>query len=331
MLPDRLLVDLPNWVGDVVMSLPAVARLVAANADGDTVLHARPPVERLLAELFPAVRVVVTRKGESPLAVARKLRSGAGRFGVGITLRHAGRAKLLLRLTARRSLGSMGEGGRLLLTDPVAVDRTRHQVHDADPILERLGLPPADPGWRPELPEVLREEGRMALGAAGGGGPVVGLAPSAAWGESKRWPVERFGELAARLAGRGVVPVVLVGPGEEGVAAEVRAASGGELPVLGPSLDVAGLAGLMSHLAAVVANDSGPMHLAALAGCRVVGLFGPTDPRRTAPLGPRSVVVSRGLDCAPCFKPVCPLGTRACLREIGVDGVLGRVLGPVEA
>ncbi len=331
MRPGRLLVDLPNWVGDVVMALPAVARLVEANAGGVTVLHARPPVERLLLELFPGVTTLTTRRGASPFLVARRLLPGGGRFHVGVTLRHATRAKLVLRLVARRRLGSGTGAGRLLLTDPVAVDRDRHQVHDADPILGRLGLPPADPGWRPSLPAGLLEEGGKALARlVPPGVRVVGLAPSAAWGESKRWPAERFGRLARTLAERGLHPVLLVGPGEEPVAAEVRAAAGMDLAVAGPSLDIAGFLGLMARLDAVVSNDSGPMHLAALAGCPVVGLFGPTDPRRTAPLGSRSVVVSRGLECAPCFEPVCPLGTRACLAGIGVDEVCARVLALVD-
>ncbi len=325
MLPARLLVDLPNWVGDVVMGLPAVARLVEGNAGGETVLHCRPPVAELLRAVFPGPETVATPPGEGPKAAASAVRRGGPRFDVGVTLRHAARAKLLLRMAARRSLGSAAEGGRLVLTDPLPVHRNRHQVHDADPILQRLGLAPADPGWRPTLPRQVLERGRQAAAAAGRGRPV-GLVPSAAWGASKRWPEERFGSLAVELLGHGLQPVVLVGPGEEAVAEAVAAAAGHHLPVLGPDLDVLGLAGLLAHLPVVVSNDSGPMHLAAMAGSRVVGLFGPTDPRRTAPLGEGNVVISRELSCAPCFEPVCPLGTRACMAEIGVDEVLGMVL-----
>ncbi len=325
MLPARLLVDLPNWVGDVVMGLPAVARLVEGNAGGETVLHCRPAVGGLLQAIFPGTRVVATSRAKGPAAAASALRAGGPRFDVGITLRHAARAKLLLRMAAKRSLGSAAEGGRLVLTDPLPVDRERHQVHDADPLLERLGLAPADPGWRPRLPQAITEAGRRAVAASGRGRPV-GLVPSAAWGESKCWPEEHFGSLAVELLGHGLQPVVLVGPGEEEVAAAVSEAAARALPVLGPDLDILGLAGLMAHLPVVVSNDSGPMHLAAMAGSRVVGLFGPTDPRRTAPLGEGNVVVSRELECAPCFEPTCPLGTRACMREIGVDEVLGMVL-----
>ncbi len=322
-----LLVDLPNWVGDVAMALPAVARLAAAGWERVT-LHCRPPVARWLERLFPGAEVVATRRREAPWAAARRLLAGSPRFAVGVTLRHATRAKLLLRLAARRSVGSHTGGGALLLTDPVTVDRSRHQVHDADPMLERLGLEPADPLWRPGTPEALRAEGRAALAAAGVEPErAVGLAPAAAWGPSKRWPPARFGDLARRLAERGREPVVLVGPGEEALAAEVAAAAGRDLPVVGPGLDVAGLCGVLAHLPAVVANDSGPMHLAALAGCRLVALYGPTDPRRTAPLGDGHAVISLGLPCAPCLEPVCPLGHGDCLARIGADEVLAALEG----
>lgn len=309
-----LLVDLPNWVGDVVMALPAVARLAAG---GPVTLHCRPPVARLLGSIFPACRVVASERHASPWSTARRLMAGGGRFGQAVTLRHSTRAKLLLLLTARRRLGSRGGGGGLLLTKAVTVDRDRPQVHDADRLLDVLGLPPADPEWRPEVPADLVAEGAAALERHGvRGGRVLGLVPSAAWGPSKRWPAESFGRLARRALDTGLQPLVLGGPGEETVAKEVSRAAAERIPLVGPEMDVAGLFGALSLMTAVVSNDSGPMHLAALAGVPVVALFGPTDPRRTVPLGTGHRVLWRGLDCAPCFKPVCPLGHQDCLRGI---------------
>ncbi len=327
MLPARVLVDLPNWVGDVVMALPAVAEIVRGNRDSETVLHCRPPVASLLEAVFEGASVVATPKRESLPQVVSLVRNGGPRFEVGVTLRHAARAKLILRLAAQRSLGSDSEGGRMVLSDTVTVDRDRHQIHDFNPLLELMGLEPVDSEWRPELPEATLAAGRDLLAATvSGRGRPVGLVPSAAWGGSKRWPSRSWGALAVELLGRGQEPVVLVGPDEEPVAAEVREAAGLTLPVLGPRLDILGLAGLLAQLPVVVSNDSGPMHLAAAAGSRVVGLFGPTDPSRTAPLGEGNLVVRRELDCAPCFETTCPLEHHACMEEIGVDEVLGIVL-----
>lgn len=321
--PTRLLVDLPTWVGDQVMALPAVRVLVDGNRGGDTVLHTTPAMGRLLELIFPEVRVVTVRRKASPFASSRALCRRGGRFELGITLRNALRAKILVRLAARSSVGSRGEGALLLLSQRCVIDRTRHQVFDADTILRALGLPGVDAAWRPRTPRSLVGEGRRALERVGvmAGGQVVGLAPATARAQARRWPADRFGHLARHLKGQGFLPVVVVGPGEEELAEAVRGTATEDLPVVGPDLDVAALAGVLNRLDALVANDSGPMHLAALCGTPVVGLFGPSDPRRTAPLGTTHVVISQDLGCSPCTAHRCPLGHLECLRGISVDEV----------
>jgi len=326
-LPARVLVDLPNWVGDQMMALPAVDRLVSGNAAGLTVLSCRPPVRRLLEQLYPDAEVVGSPRRASPFRVAAELHRRWGRFDLGVTLRHASRAKLLLRLTARRTVGSSGGGAGLLLSRSSPIDRTRHQVFDGDPLLASLGLPEVDPDWRPSVPEALRAEGQQLLAAEGvSPSTAIGLAPGAAWGESKRWPASRFGQLAAALHGAGLRPVVVVGPGEEQLALDVVASSTLPLPAVGTRVDVAGLAGVLSHLTALVGNDSGPMQLALLVGVPVVALFGPTNPVRTGPRGGGNAVVSRRLRCAPCLQSRCPLVHSDCLAGLAVDDVKRAVL-----
>ena len=92
-LPTRLVIDLPNWVGDQVMALPAVHRLVIGNAGGETTLHARPAGRRLFESLFPSAVVVASPFKASPIASARRPCGDGSRFDIGITLRHASRAK----------------------------------------------------------------------------------------------------------------------------------------------------------------------------------------------------------------------------------------------
>jgi len=325
LLPGRLLIDLPNWVGDVIMTLPAVARLLEANVGGSTVLHCRPPVQRLLAELFPSATVMASTRRASPIASALRLARG-GRFALAVTFRHATRAKLLVRLAAHRTLGSRGDGSRLLLSRDFPVDRDRHQVRDMDGLLAALGLPAVDVSRRPPIPAAVRAEGRALLERSRlrGVGPV-GLAPAAGWGLSKRWPAERFGALARRLDERGLTPVVLIGPGEADVARTVCSAAGRDLPVLGECLDVAALLGVITGLDVLVGNDSGPMHLAAMAGIPVVALFGPTDPGRTGPLWGEHVILRRRLECSPCFEPDCPLRHHACLDEVEPEEVAAEI------
>jgi len=270
---------------------------------------------------------VASSPKSSPVTGANLLRKRFGRFQVAVTFRHATRAKILLRLAARHSLGSVGDGARVLLWRRFPVDRLRHQVFDADPVLRGLGLQRVDPLWRPGLPEVWREEGGRVLDDHGVDPhrSIVGLVPSGAWGPSKQWPAGRFGDLARCLEERGIQAVVLVGPGEEDLGDAVQSVGFPEIPVVGQNLDVAGLTGVVAHLAAMACNDSGPMHLASLAGVPAVAVFGPTDPVRTAPLGARHTVLSLGLECSPCFERRCPLVHQHCLQRLPVSMVAATV------
>jgi ADP-heptose:LPS heptosyltransferase len=305
-----MLVDLPNWVGDQMMAMPALSRLVEGNRGGETVLHTRPSMVRFLSAVFPQTKVISSPRKASPFSSAQKVRDGGQRFEIGITLRNSARGKILIRLSARWCTGSKGEGALVLLSAPCEVDRSRHQVHDADSVLAVLGLEAANPSWRPDLPAGVRDEGEAALRSIGiDQERAIGLAPSTARGDTKRWPARRFGELAARLRARGCEPVIVIGPGEEAVALELCRAAQYELPVVGTDMDIAGLAATMTGLRVLVGNDSGPMQLAACLGTPVVAIFGPTDPGRTAPRGFGRCIVSP------------PPGRDDCMRGISVDEV----------
>ena len=122
--------------------------------------------------------------------------------------------------------------------------------------------------------------------------------------------------------------LVVVGPGEEQLArrSPPRPAA---LPAVGTDVDVAGLAGVLVHLAVLVGNDSGPAQLAVMVGVPVVALFGPTNPVRTGPRG----VQRRGQPrarCAPCRVRCCPVGNAVCLRELPVERVERAVLGMLD-
>lgn len=288
-----MLVDLPNWVGDQMLAMPALSRLVEGNCGGETVLHTRPPMVRFLSAVFPETTVIASPRKFSPLVSARKIREGGPRVEIGITLRNSARGKILVRLCARWCAGSTGEGAVVLLSSSCAIDRGRHQVHDADSVLAVLGLEAADPSWRLEMPGGVRDEGEAVLREIGiDRQRAIGIAPSAARGETKRWPARFFGEIATRLRARGLDPVIVIGPGEGAVADEVCRYAQLELPVVGGNLDIVGLVGTFTGFQMLVGNDSGPMQLAACIGTPVVAIFGPTDPSRTAPRGFRHRVVS---------------------------------------
>jgi len=310
-----MLVDLPNWVGDQMMAMPGLNRLVEANRGGETVLHTRPSMVRFLSAVFPQTRVISSPRKASPFSSAQKVRDGGRRFEIGITLRNSARGKILIRLSARWCAGSKGEGALVLLSAPCEVDRSRHQIHDADSVLAALGLESADSSWRPELPAGLRDEGEAELRSIGiDRERAIALAPSSARGDAKRWPARRFGELAIRLRERGHQPVIVIGPGEEEVAQEIWRAAQYEFPVVGRDMDVAGLAATAAGCQVLVGNDSGPMQLAACLGTPVVAIFGPTDPGRTAPRGSEHRVVFP------------PQGRGNCMRNISTAEVEAAII-----
>jgi ADP-heptose:LPS heptosyltransferase len=159
-----------------------------------------------------------------------------------------------------------------------------------------------------------------AVRAAGGPGHYVVLNPGAAW-PNKRWPAERFGELAARLRDQtGLGALVTWGPSERALAESVAAASDGAAR-LAPPTAVADLAVLMRDAALVVSGDTGPLHIAAAMGTPVVGLYGPTWPERNGPWDLADQVISRASGCVCHHKRQCLRGA-PCINEIEVADVL---------
>ena len=164
------------------------------------------------------------------------------------------------------------------------------------------------------------------LGEVGlGGRPrIVGLHIGAAFGPSKLWPAESFARLAAQLAAAHLAPLLLGSPADRETADAVIAASrrppaslvGRDRPALLPRL--------FSRLSCLVSGDTGVAHLAAAVGVPTVTLFGPTDPRLTAPRGAAARVVSHPTACAPCFLAECPI-EHGCLRGIEADDVARQV------
>lgn len=332
----RTLVVAPNWVGDCVMAEP-VFRALQASGREITVL-ARRPLHPLLA-LFPGIDSTAATIEQGP-EEATLAAVSAGGFDEAVILPNSFRAAWMLSRTGiARRYGYRADFRAPLLAPAVPRPRDgfkviRPQIEDFSELLAAMGVAlPAD--WIPrlDLPPALRARGRERLERAGLGvppagasSPLVGLSPGAEWGTSKRWPLRYWSDLAQELRRRipGVREAIFVGPKEIWLGVRLHEESGKIHPLLGPDLDLAGLAAAMAGLDLLVTNDSGPMHLAAALGVPCVALFGPTDRRRTAPAGGAGaghVVLDRGLWCSPCFRRRCPLLHHGCLRGIGVDEV----------
>jgi heptosyltransferase-2 len=318
------LVIAPNWIGDAVMSLPVIRALAAASPGERLTVLARPgPAAIYRAEGSAAeVRTASTLVADS-LATARS------RFGEAWLLPNSFRSALVPYLAAvRERIGYATDGRSPLLTRALpAPPRDRHQLRDYDPLLRSRGVEPDTGPPRLPIPAAAADRADEALARlrlSSAGGRLVLLAPGAAFSWTKRWPPERFGRLAAELLERAWAPAIAIGPGEEDLARAVSEGSGAPLPVLGADLDPVELAAVAARARAVVANDSGAMHLAAAVETPVVALFGPTDPGRTGPVGAASVILDRYVFCSPCYLKECPY-RHECMTGIDVEAVLEAV------
>ena len=157
--------------------------------------------------------------------------------------------------------------------------------------------------------------------------PSVGIHPGAFFGESKTWPLEHFKKLIDRLVDSEAAQVfILGGPDEIELAGKLNAMSGGRAVNLAGKDTLETLPALLSRLDVFISGDTGPLHVAALAGTSTIALFGPTDYRQTAPRGPWNRTIHKSLDCSPCFVRTCPLGHHDCMKRITPEEVASEVV-----
>ncbi len=307
------LIVAPNWLGDAVMAIPFLRALRAARpGERLTVLAKRGPGAILGA--VPDVDLIERRSSVIADALAVRRRLFAEAWLLPNSFRSAV-APFLAGVPER--IGFATDRRTALLTRALPPPPgTAHQLRDYDSLLEARGVSPDfDPPRLPLPQRSLALAGEALLSASLPPGEIAMLAPGAAFAWTKRWPPAHWGRLAALLRQSGVEAVFVIGPGEEAIAAEAVLAAEFAVPVLGADLDPTALAALLALARVVVANDSGPMHLAAAVGTPVVALFGPTDPGRTAPSGSPSRVLDRYVFCSPCFLKECPY-RHECMVEI---------------
>jgi len=329
---NNVLIRGTNWIGDVVMTFPAIAAVRATLPKAHLTVLVKPWVADLV-RMHPAVDEVLLyeRPGRHDglrgfFTLARELRRR--RFDAAILLQNAIEAAILARLAGIPVRAGYSTDARgLLLTHPVSRPPGIHTVHQSLyylGMLEALGFTP--PGTSvPIVPT--EEQGRAAerhlaqMGIAGRR-PLVGMAPGAAYGPAKRWFPERFAAVADRLAGLYGCPVLLFGSaGDRASTQAVRAAAKTAL------VDIAGRTPLGDAIALIaccdlfVTNDSGLMHVAGALGVPTVAVFGSTNPKTTYPLGERTVLIRKPVDCSPCLKPECPTDFR-CMDRVTVEEVL---------
>ncbi|MEO5339204.1 MAG: lipopolysaccharide heptosyltransferase II [Magnetococcus sp. MYC-9] len=295
-----------------------------------------------LLQRMPEVRQTwCLEVGHGQLGLGRRWRLGRqlrGRYTQAIILPGSFKSALLpLHAGIHRRTGFLGEWRWGLLNDIRPLDKNA-LLRTVDRFLA-LGLAPGEALPTPMPMPTLAVERSQALVTLRqwrtvredigqeGGEPLLALCPGAEYGPAKRWPAERFAELAGATLARGWGVVVCGSAKEASLGEQIATTAGaGCLNLAGrTSLDEA--VQILSLASCVISNDSGLMHVAAALERPLIALFGSSDPHHTPPLGSRSRVISLGLPCAPCFQRICPEQHLNCLRQI----TTARVLAEMEA
>jgi heptosyltransferase-2 len=320
----RLLVFAPNWLGDAIMALPAIADLRRGAPHLTIDVAARPAVAPMFNLVAGIGRVVMlTRRSPLTRDFAADLQ-GDG-YDAALLLPNSFQSAL----TAWRAGIPMRWGYRTdlrapLLTTAVSRPGVVHQAAYYQHLTRTLGFASGPLEPRIEIAAQRRHAGAEFLKGSGwdGASPLVALAPGAAYGGAKRWPAESFAAVADGLASDRIATVLIGSAGDRAAGAEVLAAArSAPIDLIGRT-DLPSLAGILANCRGLVSNDSGAMHFASAIGVRVTAMFGPTEEWATRPLGriPPTVLI-HDVWCRPCMLRECPIDHR-CMRGITVAAVL---------
>lgn len=329
----NVLIHAPAWVGDAVMANSLLQQLKIDHPDARLTVMAAPhiaPVMRRMAEVDEVLVLPYPRGGlqlRQRWQQGRQLRERA--FDQAFILPRTFKTALIpffARIPVRIGFG--GELRSWLLTD--ARQRLPRTVNGqiADQTVRRylsLGLAAGEAIESvPEPRLTIDDANRFALLDQLGlstASPIIALAPGAEFGPAKQWPVDHYGELARQLMSQGKQVWVFGSPKDKATGEAIAERAPGLINLCGKT-KMEDAIDLLSLADAIVANDSGLMHVGAAVGIHVVGLFGSTSPEFTPPLTANATILRTGIDCSPCFKRVCPYGHTRCLTELPVSWVM---------
>jgi len=326
---NKILIRGTNWIGDAVMTLPAVVSVRAAYPGAHLAILAKPPVADIY-RLFSAADEIIPyeKKFDTPLGVFRLARAlRLKKFDAAILLQNAIEAAIIaLAAGIHIRAGYNSDGRGLLLTHAIRRTADIFKVHQIDYYLEMvkaLGCADVDRAMHLETfisPSAAR--GVLQQYLPGNSRNIIGIAPGATYGPAKRWLPERFAAAGDQLGKELNAQVVLFGGKADWETAEqVRKQAGTGM------INLAGLTSLtetiyiISQCRLFLSNDSGLMHVAGALNIPTVAIFGSTNPITTSPAGEKTILVRKPVSCSPCLKETCPTDFR-CMTLITVDDVV---------
>jgi heptosyltransferase-2 len=334
----KILVRMPNWIGDLIMATPILTDLRKAFPHAEITAMCRTPLCQLLEKDKAIDELFCFTKPQNGFLRRLDLRDiiakiEAGKYDLGILLSNSfSSAWWFWQGNVKRRIGFAAHWRSFLLTDAVSFPKNRteqHLVLTYKHLLKPLGIPLSDTAPRLFVDAKEVEESKQLLYQRGyrKGKKIIGINPGAAFGMAKCWPPDRFRALAEKLMKETDAYIVFFGdPGTFSLVKEICSGLPEERVInLAGVTSLRELACLIKDCDVLVTNDSGPMHIGAAFGTPLVALFGSTDETVTGPYGRGQDVIRKPVSCSPCFKRVCPIDFR-CMTRISVDEVAACVL-----
>ncbi|XOV83517.1 MAG: lipopolysaccharide heptosyltransferase II [bacterium] len=344
--PQKILVVLPTWVGDVVMATPFLASLHKRFATAELTFVMHRHLHSVLAG-SPWLGRVATWPARGKSAEHKSARAAfiralrAENFDLAVLLPNSfSSAWLAFRSGAKRRVGFNRDGRGLLLTDRIRVPNKRPNKTEAPnpgsfepmPLVQYYAFLAAALGCEPpgdQLQLVTQEADNAHVNelllAAGiePDQPLITLCPGANFGASKCWAPERFAQVADLLVKTFNAGIVISpGPGEEPLARAIASAMHQPHVLLDqPCITLGELKSLISRSALLLGNDTGPRHFARAFDVHRVTVFGPTEPRWTDTSHGKETIVRVQVPCGPCHLKVCPLERQICMEDVTVEMV----------
>ncbi len=318
----RILIILPNWLGDAVMATPAIELLSKYHpAARFTFVGSYVSIEAIKHHpLCEKAIVDDTKKAPNRLIATYELAKELGNYDLAVSFRNQIHSSLLLRFTktvvciARKSWHSM-----LLLSHTPKILSDKHLSMQ----YAELAMINVD-DWDKKTPAL-----KLYIEPKKFDKPTMGINAGATYGSAKRWYPERFAQVASEFSDKYDI-IIFGGPNEVEMANEIE--SNLKTSNIKNYVNLAGKTNIQELCANIggcslfVTNDSGPMHVAAAYQIPTVAIFGPTKHKETCQwMNEKSKIVRHDMDCAPCMKRECPLGHHECMTSISASEVIEAV------
>jgi len=327
----NILIRATNWIGDAVLTTPAIAAINRTFPDARITVLAKPAVAELFLENPFIHEIMIYQDHGRHQGILGKLRLildlRERHFDLAILFQNAFEAALLAFLAGiPQRYGYARDGRAWLLTHPVPLEREAKEKHQLNYYLDLLQPLGVTVNEKKLILVVTSDEERAAWERlkqdhVQRSDLIIGINPGSTYGTAKRWASERFAELADRLMAERGVKVLIFGGREEAELAKEICDRMKQKPILFTAqTSIRQLMALIKQCRLFITNDTGPMHIANAFGVPVVAIFGSTNPKTTSPAQPGYRLVRKGVSCSPCLLRTCPIDHR-CMDWITVDEV----------